>query len=55
MSNTNLERANELIWDAIKLVKREEYPNLRATLERAFDAIDNQIDYDGERPAQEAE
>ena len=54
-TNTNLERAAELVWDAIKLIKREEYPSLRAILEKAFDAIDNQVDYEDERIAQEAE
>ena len=41
----NLERAAELVWDAIKLIKREEYPELHKALEAVFDKIDNQVDW----------
>lgn len=51
---TNLEHAGELVWEAIQLLKRDEYPHLRAALEAAFDQIDNQVDYEDERQAQEA-
>ena len=47
----NLERAAELVWDAIKLIKREEYPELHKALEAVFDKIDNQVDYDYEQAA----
>ena len=54
-TTANLERAAELVWDAIKLIKRDEHPNLRAALESVFDQIDNQVDYEAERAYTEAE
>jgi hypothetical protein len=47
----NLERAAEHVWDAIKLIKREEHPEIRAALESVFDRIDNQVDWIDEQVA----
>ena len=50
-TNTNLERASELVWDAIKLIDKNNYRQIRRTLEMAFDMIDNQVDYEDEQAA----
>ena len=47
----NLERAAELVWDATKLIKREEHPKIRAALESVFDMIDNEVDWIDEQVA----
>jgi hypothetical protein len=52
---TNLEHAAELILDAIKLIDKNDYRQIRRALELAFDMIDNQIDYEDERAYVEAE
>jgi hypothetical protein len=49
----DLEHAASLVFEAIKLLK--EYPILRRALENTFDQIDNLVDYESERIAQEAE
>lgn len=51
----NLERAAELVWDAIKLIDKNNYRQIRRALEVAFDMIDNQVDYEAERACVEAE
>ena len=48
-TNTNLERAAELVWDAIKLIDKNNYRQIRRALEVAFDMIDNQVDYEDEQ------
>ena len=35
----NLKQASDLVWEAVLLLKRDEYPQLRATLEAAFDQL----------------
>ena len=51
---TDLEHAAELVWDAIKLIDKDNYRQIRRALEVAFDMLDNQVDYEAERAAQEA-
>jgi hypothetical protein len=48
--NANLERAAELVWDAIKLIDKNNYRQIRRALEVALDMID-----EAERACVEAE
>jgi hypothetical protein len=45
-TKTNLEHAAELVWDAIKLIDKNNYRQIRRALEVAFDMIDNQVDHE---------
>jgi hypothetical protein len=54
-TKTNLEYAAELVWDAIKLIDKNNYRQIRRALEVAFDMTDNKVNFEDERAAVESE